>query len=778
LNARGSRSLSFRTNSTERLRVSSAGHVGINDNNPDTRLSVNSGATNVVAKFASTDQYAWIQFRDNSTTDTAVMIGADGDNLLLRSGSNERVRVTSSGTVKFATNNSSTDYLQWGSNPRLFLQTPTGINGLRIYSDTTPFEIGGSASTRKVSMGGNPNYDLSISASYSLSSGGHDSSPKVFLNATRHNGSSTVTSFQTSIQAVSVSNTASDGYLGLGGSATPDDLVIRPSGNIGINETDPYYKLHLKTNNAATSLSGGGNGNWGSDGIRIENTNTTAGSMSLAHFRNYDADWHIGSKYVASNNSNFVFLVEGSEKLRIDANGNVKIGTIADTAAAVTNTPLYIAMQTDLTTFEGSEGAATTGLLRLEDTGSNNNRYHGIEIRNKNFGDIRILNQDVTTSDRGNLVIAMPDADASDGVHRKLVFNSLASAIQISGKGGAVAGNGAVESTDIYLATKTGVTSIDTGAGNAVAGLIRFEDIGSNNNRYHGIEIRNRNSGDARILNLDEGTTNRANLVFGVDNGSSVTEAMRIASSTDIGINTTNPLAKLHVNLLKSSGGTTAERTKQHAAMRLSLDRTTGSMPYLGWGPALDFYSDNYDGGTQRPNARIAGTISNYSAGDEGGQLRFYTTPTDTATSESDFVERYRIESSGMIRHSGGHGNNGGNMGASAYYRINASYGVPASGNVTFVVSGLAAGWMTIRGGGYSNAGQSQYALMYQLGGYMTATNTYNIETVQQWGSNVTINTQKNASDFRITLINGSGSYTLSTNWCIEGSNAGIKIRT
>ena len=74
---------------------------------------------------------------------------------------------------------------------------------------------------------------------------GHDSSPKVFLNATRHNGSSTVTSFQTSIQAVSASNTASDGYLGLGASATPDDLVIRPSGNIGIGTDNPGHLLDL-----------------------------------------------------------------------------------------------------------------------------------------------------------------------------------------------------------------------------------------------------------------------------------------------------------------------------------------------------------------------------------------------------------------------------------------------------------------------------------------------------------------------------------------------------
>ena len=445
--------------------------------------------------------------------------------------STERLRINSDGTIKFATSNSSTDYLEWGGNPRLVLQAPSGLNGLRIYSDTTPLEVAGSATTRKISMGGNPNYDLSISASYSLSSGGHDSSPKVFLNATRHNGSTTVTSFQTSIQAVSASNTAGDGYLGLGASATPDDLVIRPSGNIGIGENSPYYKLHLKTNNNATSLSGGSGGDWGSDGIRIENTNATVSAMSLAHFRNYDADWHIGSRYVASNNSNFVFLAEGSEKLRIDVNGNVKIGTISDTNNAVTNCPVYIAMQTDITDFGDDEGGASAGLVRIEETGLNNNRYHGIDLRNTNSGDIRILNQDVATSDRGDLVIAMPDGDANDGIHNKMRFNSIQSSIQISGKGGAVAGNNDVTHTDIYIATKTGVTAVNSGAGGEQGGLIRFEDIGSNNNRYHGIELRNRNSGDVRILNLDEATTNKASLVFATDDGSDITEKMRLTSS-------------------------------------------------------------------------------------------------------------------------------------------------------------------------------------------------------------------------------------------------------
>ena len=74
-------------------------NVGINDSSPDTRLSVNSGTTDVVAKFTSSDANAWIQFRDNSTTDTGVMVGANGDDLLLRAGSNERVRIGSSGQI-------------------------------------------------------------------------------------------------------------------------------------------------------------------------------------------------------------------------------------------------------------------------------------------------------------------------------------------------------------------------------------------------------------------------------------------------------------------------------------------------------------------------------------------------------------------------------------------------------------------------------------------------------------------------------------------------------
>ena len=94
------RALRLATATAEALRIDSAGDVGIGDDDPDTRLSVTAATgTDVVAKFTSTDANAWIQFRDNSTTDTGVMIGASSDDMMLRAGSNERLRITSAGQI-------------------------------------------------------------------------------------------------------------------------------------------------------------------------------------------------------------------------------------------------------------------------------------------------------------------------------------------------------------------------------------------------------------------------------------------------------------------------------------------------------------------------------------------------------------------------------------------------------------------------------------------------------------------------------------------------------
>ena len=302
-------------------------------------------------------------------------------------------------------------------------------------------------------------------------------------------------------------------------SASSERLRITSGGLVGINCT-PLAQLQVKAGtNANIAL-------------------TTMSSEAAIEVFNDAGNANVPFRLRATEHK---FFISSNEKLRIDSSGRLKIGTISDYSSGVTNAPVYIAMQSDITGIGDDEGDTTAGMVRLEETGSNDGRLHGIELRNKNSGDIRFFNQDQSTLDRGDLLLIMPDEDASDGTHLKMRVNSLKSSIQISGKGGAVAGNAQENHTDIYIATKTGMTAVNTGLGNEVAGLIRFEDKGSNNNRYHGIEIRNRNSGDARILNLDEGTTNKANLVFAVDTGSTLEEVMRLTSTGALQIGSSGP---------------------------------------------------------------------------------------------------------------------------------------------------------------------------------------------------------------------------------------------
>ena len=93
-------------------------------------------------------------------------------------------------------------------------------------------------------------------------------------------------------------------HVGAGG--TIIHALSEDNGKVGIGITNPYYNLQINFNNSTTALSGGTSGFWGGAGIRIENDNTTVGAMALAHFRVYDADWHIGNKYVGNNDSDFV----------------------------------------------------------------------------------------------------------------------------------------------------------------------------------------------------------------------------------------------------------------------------------------------------------------------------------------------------------------------------------------------------------------------------------------------------------------------------------------
>ena len=114
-------------------------------------------------------------------------------------------------------------------------------------------------------------------------------------------------------------------------------------------------------------------------------------------------------------------------------------------------------------------------------------------------------------------------------------------------------------------------------------------------------------------------------------NSTGATEYARFASNGNVGIGTTAPGAKLHVNY-GNTPVAAAESLRLEVAGNASTDR----------GPYLSFFAPN-NSGTSKESANIAGVQS---AIDGGGALIFKTSPSGAGTMPA---ERVRIDNSGNV---------------------------------------------------------------------------------------------------------------------------------
>ena len=146
---------------------------------------------------------------------------------------------------------------------------------------------------------------------------------------------------------------------------------------VGIGTTTPDHQLHIEFANTDTAFSGGGGGAWGSEGIRIENTSSTANTMAMLQFRNNDADIHIAGIRQGTDDSDLGFFFEGNEKVRLTNDGKVGIGTNNPDVALHVESEDETVLRVERTAGSGftaidiKDGAGTTGnsAIRFSDTG-------------------------------------------------------------------------------------------------------------------------------------------------------------------------------------------------------------------------------------------------------------------------------------------------------------------------------------------------------------------------------------------------------------------------
>ena len=135
--------------SANTINLSSAGNVGIGETTPDNTLHVNSGTTNIAAKFESTDATAGILLLDNTGN---VELTTTGGNFEVRpAGGSPVVTVNSSGNVGIGTTPSawrpeySDKALDIGTHSAIYDQTGTGTwitnNVYRATSNPLKYKI-------------------------------------------------------------------------------------------------------------------------------------------------------------------------------------------------------------------------------------------------------------------------------------------------------------------------------------------------------------------------------------------------------------------------------------------------------------------------------------------------------------------------------------------------------------------------------------------------------------------------------------------------------------
>jgi hypothetical protein len=181
-------------------------------------------------------------------------------------------------------------------------------------------------------VGGGPSHDTTWAGKTCAADDTFDSSPKIFLNATYWNGSASLTAFQTSIQAVATSAASNGGYLGLGASATPDDLVILPTGNVGINVVDPSAYLDVVSNDASAYIAEFRQSNASNSGqIAIDSpTDSDSRPVFIDLQRAGTVKWSIGQGYNSSGGAfHFATSTLGAgvtnSQVEITTGGNIKI---------------------------------------------------------------------------------------------------------------------------------------------------------------------------------------------------------------------------------------------------------------------------------------------------------------------------------------------------------------------------------------------------------------------------------------------------------------------
>jgi hypothetical protein len=372
---------------TERMRIDSSGRVGIGTS-PITSLHVNSGTTDLASVIESSDANVFLAFKDGNTTgNQKVQIGAVTDDLVAYAGGSERARIDSSGRLGLGTSTPGTGTSTNG-NQLVIANAGSAASrgGLSIYNgnaglgsiyfaDTDSATVGAiqyDHSNNSLNIRVNDGNHATIDSSGRLGIG--TTSPGQTLHVNAASGDVTGRFSATSAAGTNsvvgfIAGTSGTAALQFGDSGSSDigqiryensndSMVFNVNGSNRVT-IDSSGRLLVGTSSSSAAASSVMQGN--SSGPQFGGTLILArGSASIADgtamgILNFSDSGHVAAAQInatrdggtwtsgSSQPTRLVFSTTAdgannpTERMRIESNGNVLIGTDSYTVAALSS---------------------------------------------------------------------------------------------------------------------------------------------------------------------------------------------------------------------------------------------------------------------------------------------------------------------------------------------------------------------------------------------------------------------------------------------------------